>query len=379
MFSELTIDNFKCFSKPFSFNLEKVNLFTGYNGRGKSTCFQAFLLLAQTLYDGRNFKELLVNGIFCKLGLFQDLLNTKGRGKAVHFSLKTDNKEEFKSLELSYVELTDRLGRLSEIKVDGKSFVEKREALSGSEISKKSSLGFYPVGIHKLFDDFQFVAADRLGPTLFEEKNDLYVHNPIGNNGEFKLNVLAGNDELKKELATSISRIMDGGVMDISGDQEKTNEVLKLYFSTIGDSKKQIKAINSGFGYSYVIPILLSALTMKGGCLFIENPEAHLHPCAQSKLMKELIRITLKNNTQLFVETHSEHIVNAMRLCMLYTDKEYEDLTSNDVSVYFFDKNMDIKKLSVEPDGQMPEWPKGFFDQAERDAAEILRLGLLKQ
>jgi predicted ATPase len=64
---------------------------------------------------------------------------------------------------------------------------------------------------------------------------------------------------------------------------------------------------------------------------------------------------------------------------MLYTDKEYEDLTSNDVSVYFFDKNMDIKKLSVEPDGQMPEWPKGFFDQAERDAAEILRLGLLKQ
>lgn len=378
MFTHLTIGNFKCFAKPYTFELKKVNLFTGYNGRGKSSCFQALLLLAQTLYDGRNFKELLVNGIFCKLGLFQDLLNSKAADKTVHFAIKTDNKEEFKSVELSYEELAARIGKLSEIKVDNHSFVEKRETLSGKEKSEESSLGFYPTGIHKLFDNFQFVAADRLGPTLFEEKNDLYIHNPIGNSGEYKLNVLAGNKELKQELASSIMRIMDGGEMEMIGDNEKTNEVLKLFFSTIDDAHHSIKAINCGFGYSYVIPILLSALTMNGGCLFVENPEAHLHPCAQSKLMKELIRITLKNNTQLFVETHSEHVVNAMRLCVLYSEESYKDLSNDDVRVYFFDKNMEIKKLSVEEDGQMPEWPKGFFDQAERDAAEILRLGLLK-
>lgn len=376
MFTGLTVNNFKCFSVPFSFELRKVNVFTGYNGRGKSTVFQSLLLIAQSLYDNRNLSDLMVNGIFCKLGRFEELLNPTTGNKTVHFVLKTDKEDKFKTIELSYDEKTARKGKLSEIKIDGQSYFEGRGSIVGEKTSEEEKLGYYPKDVHKLFDNFQFVAADRLGPTPYEEKNDLYDHNPIGNSGEFKLNVLAGNNDLKRELAAAISRIMDGGDMMMKGDKEKTDELLKLYFSTL-DGSHSVKSINSGFGYSYMLPILLSAMTMEDGCLFVENPEAHLHPCAQSKLMQELIRIALERNIQLFIETHSEHVINAMRLCVLYEDA-YRDFRHNDVSVYFFNKDMDIKKLEVHPNAQMPEWPSGFFDQAERDAARILKLGLLK-
>lgn len=152
-------------------------------------------------------------------------------------------------------------------------------------------------------------------------------------------------------------------------------EVLKLYFNTL-DENRPVKSINSGFGYSYIIPILLAALNMKDGCLFIENPEAHLHPYAQSQLMKELVGIANRNNIQLFIESHSEHVINAIRLCTLLED--YDPLTNEDVSIYFFDKDMTITHLKMHSNAQMDNWPKGFFDQAESDSALILKLGLFR-
>ena len=49
-----------------------------------------------------------------------------------------------------------------------------------------------------------------------------------------------------------------------------------------------------------------------------------------------------------------------------------------DLAMYFFDKDKTVKPLQLESDGQVSEWPLGFFDQAERDAARIIQLGLMK-
>ena len=333
MIVRLEIKNFKCFKETHSFPLSKVNLFTGYNGRGKSTVLQSLLLLAQSLYDNHNLRKLMVNGMFCNLGIFEDLVNFKSADKSIHFILESDQQDAPHKVELSYEEDSARSGKLNGLAVEGIDMFETRKDLAGVAVSTEKTLGNYPSEIHKLFDNFQFVSADRIGPTLFEAKHDLYDNNPVGNMGEFKLNVIAER-HVEKQLSESIKRIMDGGEMSVDGS-DKTNEVLKLFFTTLNDSH-QVKAINSGFGYSYIIPILLSVLTKKDGCLFIENPEAHLHPCAQSRLMKELIRLARIQNVQLFVETHSEHIVNAMRLCIL--EEGYDGFSNQDVRLYFFDK-----------------------------------------
>lgn len=378
MLTKLTLNNFKCFSKPTAFELRRVNIFTGYNGRGKSTAMQSLLLLAQSLYDNKHMRELLVNGIFCKLGLFEDLLNSCGSSKTIDIDLETDNADEVKTVSLSYCEKSDRKGKIAALCLDGKDYFEKRQEIGKPEsVSDDSSLSNFPPQIYSLFQNFAYVSADRLGPTAFEVKQDLYDNNPIGNNGEFRLNVLAGNEALKAELSEIIVRIMEGGRIGVKGDQEseKSQEVLKLYFNTL-DESRPVKSINSGFGYSYIIPILLAALNMKDGCLFIENPEAHLHPYAQSQLMKELVGIANRNNIQLFIESHSEHVINAIRLCTLLED--YDPLTNEDVSIYFFDKDMTISHLKMHSNAQMDNWPKGFFDQAESDSALILKLGLFR-
>jgi len=373
MIVRLEVTNFKCFNVKQSFPLSHVNLFTGYNGRGKSTVLQSLLLLAQSLYDNRNLRKLMVNGIFCNLGIFEDLVNYQSDDTSIHFAVESDQSDAPHRVELSYEESSARSGKLNGLIVDGVDIFETRQDLSGNAVSAEKTLGNYPPEIHKLFENFQFVSADRMGPTPFEAKHDLYDNNPVGNTGEYKLNVIA-ESHIERQLSESIQRIMDGGEMHVDGG-DKSNEVLKLYFSSLTDAH-QVKAINSGFGYSYIIPILLAVLTRKDGCLFVENPEAHLHPCAQSRLMKELIRLARIQNVQLFVESHSEHIVNAMRLCML--EEGYDSFSNEDVRLYFFDKDLSVKPLEVMPDAQIPQWPAGFFDQAERDAATILKLGLLK-
>lgn len=373
MIVRLDIKNFKCFKDWQSFPLSHVNLFTGYNGRGKSTVFQSLLLLAQSLYDNRSLRKLMVNGMFCNLGIFDDLVHFTSDDKSIHFRIASDLQDAPHLVEISYEENNARSGKMNGLVVDGVDMFETRKELSGEVTSTEKTLGNYPSEIHKLFENFQFISADRMGPTPFEAKHDLFDNNPVGNSGEFKLNVIAEN-HIEKHLSESIQRIMDGGEMHVAGDG-KSSEVLELFFSSLVASHP-VKSINSGFGYSYIIPILLSVLTKKDGCLFVENPEAHLHPCAQSRLMKELIRLSRAQNVQLFIETHSEHIVNAMRLCML--EEGYDGFSNQDVQLYFFDKDLSVKSLEILPNAQIPMWPSGFFDQAERDSATILRLGLLK-
>ena len=74
------------------------------------------------------------------------------------------------------------------------------------------------------------------------------------------------------------------------------------------------------------------------------------------------------------METHSEHVINAFRLAAL---KDEYDLVNNDVHIFFFDSDFSIKSLHIEPNGRIPEWPSGFFDQYQKELAEILRLGAI--
>lgn len=70
-----------------------------------------------------------------------------------------------------------------------------------------------------------------------------------------------------------------------------------------------MSAINTGFGITYVLPILVALLSAKKDSLIlIENPEAHIHPKGQAILM-ELMAKAVDAGVQVVIETHSDHIV----------------------------------------------------------------------
>lgn len=126
-----------------------------------------------------------------------------------------------------------------------------------------------------------------------------------------------------------------------------------------------------GFGICQVLPILVMILYSKSyDVLLIENPEIHLHPKLQAEIA-DLFIFALKNDRKIIVETHSEHIINRMRLRI----KEDNSLKKN-INIYFFEKHEDAsgyQEIEVDYDGRINYWPEDFFDQGYYDT-----LGLIK-
>ena len=203
MINQLKIENFKCFGKETSFDLSKVNLFVGYNGRGKSSVIQSYLLLCQSLCHYGKLHTLEVNGEYVQLGLFEDLINATNDNKApIRFTFLT-NQKEGKDVRLAFEEKSDveRLGQVCEFWVDGKNYLGKEiSSLDGKQtLDVIFEADRYPDGVNDIFKNCNYVAADRRGPSLYEEKRDRNVNNPVGKNGENVLNSIAKNKKLQEK------------------------------------------------------------------------------------------------------------------------------------------------------------------------------------
>lgn len=376
MIKKISIENFKCFGSSTTFDLSKVNLFVGYNGRGKSSVIQSFLLLCQSICHYRNLETLEVNGDYVQLGLFEDLLNSSfNQHKNVKITIETDQKEGY-DVQISYEENPDaeRQGKINGLWVDGKEFLIKSvKTLDGAQTSDVTlPVDRYPDGVNAIFRNCNYVAAERRGPSLYEEKRDEDPNNPVGKNGENVLNRIAKNKSLQEKINEWVDYIMEGGVLSLTGEEKKSSVLsLNLTMPNVERKIDGFKSINCGFGYSYVLSIVVNALSMESGILIVENPEAHLHPQAQLRLTELLAKVS-EGDVQILIETHSEHIVNGFRI---YALRKNFKLASEDLSIYFFDADYSIKHLSVESNGRIKNWPKGFFDQYEWEMTELIKLG----
>jgi predicted ATPase len=106
--------------------------------------------------------------------------------------------------------------------------------------------------------------------------------------------------------------------------------------------------------------------------VIIENPEAHLHPKGQSKV-GELIGLAASCGVNLYVETHSDHVLNGIRICVKRKLLKPEDLIIN----YFKRNNNEhtakISQIPINNNGGIDYWPEGFFDQMDNDFEILFR------
>lgn len=229
------------------------------------------------------------------------------------------------------------------------------------------------------FSRIHYISADRLGPQDSYFKYTLTSFPNVGAKGEQTVNLLyKKKDDLvyeklclgqdAKTLATQteewLNQIFDGAKVEIPSSQSNIIELL-LNTST---SKDRFKPANVGFGYHCVLPIVVSGLIAKEGeMLIVENPEAHLHPRAQSRLAQFLAKVS-SCGVQVFIETHSDHILNALRIAVL--DKI---ITPDDLSILYFQRNAEqpVVQIPIQPNGGIEEWPEGFFDQMDKDFSRL--------
>ncbi|KAA6319158.1 hypothetical protein EZS27_030916 [termite gut metagenome] len=162
--------------------------------------------------------------------------------------------------------------------------------------------------------------------------------------------------------------ILDGAKIDIKG-RDKESSVLYMLLNNKNNSYAY-KPANVGFGYSYVLPLIVTGLIAKPEeIIIIENPEAHLHPKAQSRITEFFAKVA-SCGIQIFIESHSEHILNGLRISALKTEIAID---TNDISIHYFNEKFGSEQLVMDEKAKITNWPYGFFDQQETDLAEIFK------
>lgn len=376
---KIVIKNFKCFEEQ-EVNFKNLTILAGANGSGKSTVIQVLLLFLQSSKK-HNFGELLLNGYYIEAGTAGNILYENAKEDYISFELFFDNG---KNLLYKY-NIKNRDSRILELEykknIDSEDEVLVKKA--SSEIVKRTT------GLLEDFLQLDFISADRYGPKLVYKTNN--EDDSIGKYGEFvpyiidqyKLDILENkkvyfnsdiaNSSLITEINNWLGYILDGVRIDTEVINNVNISMLKMtnYPQTILDYKSPT---HMPYGASYVLPIILGCLIhSESGYkkVIIENPEAHLHPSAQSKLGKFLAKMAYAG-VQIIIETHSDHIINGIRIAI-----KNKEISNNDVIFNSFSKGEElgenfVEEISIDENGRLNKWPEGFFDQYEKDMMELI-------
>lgn len=379
MINYIEVQNFKCFQELTRFEFKKVNLLTGINGRGKSTLLQAILILTQTARNHSDMKKLVINGDLLQLGNYNDIKNSDTlKSEKIIFSLKFDSLL-INEIILQYERNPDKhlIADLTSenIASNDNNRIKLTKRKTDSLIHEFSSI------IKKV----HFVSADRLGPVKYVDKIDIPEFLQVGSKGEYTINILSdymnldnvldrlclGNDakHILQQTQEWINYILESVRIKIEG-QEQSSSVLTMLLN-VRNNSYIYKPTNVGFGYSYILPLIVAGLITKPGeIIIIENPEAHLHPRAQARISEFFMKVA-SCGIQVFIESHSEHILNGIRIGALNPDI---DINHDDVIIHYFNENFSSEQLRIDEKGKIPNWPNGFFDQQEIDLSTIFKL-----
>jgi len=149
------------------------------------------------------------------------------------------------------------------------------------------------------------------------------------------------------------------------------NIVYQIKVEILGQDK-EVTIADVGFGYSQVIPIILTGLlNTKENLMLIEQPEIHLHPSSCANLA-DLFLGFVADEKRFIVETHSQDFVNRLRLRVI------EDPSLKDkINILFVDGDLDakekIQQFRIDENGLFPKWPAGFIDESEKGARALIK------
>jgi predicted ATPase len=369
MIKKIKIKNFKSL-RNVELQLSNLNVLAGLNGSGKSSFIQSLLLLRQSYknpYQGST-------GLILQDGELISL----GSGKDVFYQYAKDEKIEFEILSNGNVfKWTFIYNPNSDILS-----VEKEQ-----EIKQLSSFNLFN-------RNFQYLNAEHISPQMSYKKSESQVikHNNIGVKGEYVVHYLSeyglsqkvNNIYLKHPKATTDSLIhqtnawiseISPGTRLIAEDVKGLDIVrLAIKFETKDGYTNEIKPINTGFGITYVLPVVVAILkARKDDILILENPESHLHPMGQS-IIGRMMSYAAQEGVHIISETHSDHIINGIRVAV----KE-GGLSARNIKFFYFDRILDsseqysdIKEILIDRNGELNSYPRGFLDEWNEQLMKLI-------
>jgi predicted ATPase len=161
-------------------------------------------------------------------------------------------------------------------------------------------------------------------------------------------------------------------------EYEQTKVLLEFKIRGVIGQERHALA-DSGFGYSQILPIIIRGLISKpDDIIVIEQPELHLNPALQTRLSEFLVSL-VKAKKQIILETHSEHIVNMIRVLVA---EDINNLLYQLNRIYYIDnlyEKPNVHELSINNTGMVPKWPHSFFGEAATLSGRLLRAQKIKK
>lgn len=301
----IEVINFKSL-KCVSVNLYNININYGLNGMGKSSLIQALLLIKQSLEE-----QLLpntgitLNGSCTSLGVGKDVFCEYGDDKyGIEFKLTFQD-------------------RVSILNLDYSPSIQNSDFLALNINKSKNIEEITDLNIH-------YLKSERIAPQAYFTRSSYHVerNNSLGNSGEYLAHFLDFNEnfvvsERRRHKGASSNRLVENiekWLKEISPDirfhvnSDSDNNIaqIRFFYTNHHQKTRNHKPGNVGFGITNVLPLITMLLSASSNSILIlENPELHLHPRGQEALA-ELITQCAGDNLQLFIETHSTELINAL-------------------------------------------------------------------
>ena len=372
MLSYLTLKNFKCFEEQ-SFALGNLTIIAGANGAGKSTLIQALMLLRQSDMDKRTLlsEKVQLRGSLVNLKSADSIRYFESEDTDVTISLEDDTIDD--ALDVTIVNAvkdedtctTNVSGNLSEFESNCALFSKDLVYLAANRVG--------PGEVHfsnLLLDSTEGRIGDKLGLTAAS-----YLYHALSEDEKIQIPEFdkSGDMRVYSNVSAWMSYIMDFNQTVNVTEQDKEH-VKMTYSVNVNGIITEVSPLNMPFGNSSVFPIVVALMTApKNSLVVIENPEAHIHPKAQTR-MGELLSIAAENGIQIIIETHSDHLLNGVRIAV-----KNQQIDENNVEVHFVyaDKENPLlhhtKHIQIHDDGSMEDWPVGFFDEWEESLRTLTK------
>lgn len=372
MIKHLEVENFKSL-KRLSLDFRALTFLVGMNGSGKSSLIQMLLLLKAGAASGKSAVSVKLKNDWMDLGFQSDVFYRWAERNRMDFSIEDAQGERYSAF----------------------SEMVAAEAGDDSVVLQKTSENDERI-FRWLRDDLRYLSADRVAPMSHHLNSAADVKSlTVGRRGESAVAILSAladhpvdpavchevqegqvaDQTLKGQVDAWMKEIAFGAAISThpNGDQIDVS----VSFGK-GRTGQGFRPENVGFGISYVLPVIvLLLIAPKGTGVIIENPEAHLHPRGQSALGRLMAKVAA-SGVQVIVETHSDHVINGVRVAV-----KKSDLLPEDVRIYFSERKesetadevveqyTDPTLIEFTKDGELTAYPKDFLDEWTNQLKEL--------
>ena len=397
MITGIGLENIKSFKEKQVIELAPFTLLIGDNGSGKSSFIQILSLLVQNPPSMS-----LADGQFVNQGGFEQLANDQEKPLKIHFTGKISLDAEgynylndlVYNLELNYDDGSNNRPILSRWKIESedpnnllksKLGVEDKTFLETNwnrNVSTNQSMHFYdeiddisfeayiPVHLYNFtiqswstkinevqkrratslmanlstkilsdFDNVSYVPALRGIDTRFQRLVEQIPDHPLNpNNFNTQSNLLASSLAYNRDLENKISSLMEA-ILNRKCRSRLQQGILVSVETFNGE--RWVNIMNEGFGANPLVHLVYQIVASpKNSIILIEEPEIHLFPAAQKRLIVELIKFAKSENKHLLITTHSPHIYSVL--------SQFKEMHEKEVKAYFFKRDSNTFASVVE-------------------------------